>query len=76
MKIRLFSGLLAMLAAPAAYGFCGFYVAQADASLFNQASQVVLARHGDETTMTMANDYRGSLSEFAVVIPVPVASRS
>lgn len=73
MKIRVLPGVLALLAAPAASAFCGFYVAQADASLFNQASQVVLVRHGDDTTMTMANDYRGSLSEFAVVIPVPVA---
>ena len=62
------------LAVPsAALAFCGFYVAQADASLFNEASQVVLARNGDETVMTMANDYKGSLSAFAIVIPVPVA---
>lgn len=60
------------LSAPAAYAFCGFYVAQADASLYNHASQVVLARDGNRTTMTMANDYDGPLSEFAMVIPVPV----
>lgn len=68
--------LLAVLALavsiPAAEAFCGFYVAQADASLFNKSSQVVLVRDGNHTSMTMANDYEGPLSEFAMVIPVPV----
>ena len=58
--------------APAiAAAFCGFYVAKADTKLFNQASQVVLVRDGDRTVMTMANDFKGELKEFAVVIPVP-----
>src|SRR5947209_12709879 len=52
-------------------GFCGFYVAKADTKLFNKASQVVLVRDGDRTVMTMANDFKGDLTEFAVVIPVP-----
>lgn len=58
-------------AARAALGFCGFYVAKADTRLFNQASQVVLARDGDRTVLTMANDFKGDPKEFAVVIPVP-----
>ena len=33
----------------ALFAFCGFYVAKADAKLFNSASQVVLARDGDRT---------------------------
>jgi len=57
--------------APSALAFCGFYVAKADAKLFNRASQVVLARDGDRTVLTMANDYKGDLREFAVVVPVP-----
>jgi hypothetical protein len=65
--------LLALALPSAALGFCGFYVAQADAKLFNQSSQVVIARDGDTTVMTMANDYRGALEEFAIVVPVPVA---
>src|SRR5256885_4900016 len=52
-------------------GFCGFYVGKADTKLFNEASQVVLARDGDRTVMTMASDFQGDLKEFAVVIPVP-----
>jgi len=55
-----------------AQAFCGFYVAKADTKLFNKASQVVLVRDGDRTVMTMANDFRGELKEFAIVIPVPV----
>jgi hypothetical protein len=61
---------LAALAGPA-WAFCGFYVAQADAKLFNKSSKVVLARDGDKTAITMANDYQGEPKEFAVVIPVP-----
>jgi hypothetical protein len=60
-----------LLFVPSAYSFCGFYVAKADAKLFNNASQVVLVRHDDKTVMTMANDFKGDLTEFAVVIPVP-----
>lgn len=57
---------------PVTTGFCGFYVAKADASLYNQASQVVLARKGDRTVITMASDYKGDPKEFALVVPVPV----
>jgi hypothetical protein len=52
-------------------GFCGFYVAKADTAIFNRASQVVLVRDGDRTVLTMANDFKGAPTEFAVVIPVP-----
>jgi len=52
-------------------GFCGFYVAKADTKLFNKASQVVLVRHDDKTVLTMTNDFKGDLKEFAIVIPVP-----
>ena len=57
--------------APTLLGFCGFYVSKADTKLFNKASQVVLVRDGDRTVMTMVNDFKGELKEFAVVIPVP-----
>ncbi len=62
--------LLAFFAAPL-QAFCGFYVAKADTKLFNKASSVVLVRDGDRTVLTMANDYRGDPTEFAVVVPVP-----
>ncbi len=56
---------------PAALAFCGFYVSQADTSLYNQASQVAIAREGDRTVLTMANDYQGEVADFAMVVPVP-----
>ncbi|MGE0815875.1 MAG: DUF2330 domain-containing protein [Vicinamibacterales bacterium] len=70
--------LLAALAlgsalASRAEAFCGFYVSKADTSLFNKASQVVLARDGDRTVITMASDFRGSPREFAMVVPVPTS---
>ena len=55
-----------------ALAFCGFYVAKADASLYNKASQVIIAREGNRTILTMANDYQGSVKDFALVVPVPV----
>ncbi len=54
-----------------ARAFCGFYVSKADTKLFNKASQVVLARDGNRTVVTMSNDFQGEPTEFAMVIPVP-----
>ena len=62
-------GTLSMTAA--AHAFCGFYVGKADASLFNDASQVIMARDGNRTVISMLNDYKGQLTEFALVVPVP-----
>jgi hypothetical protein len=67
--------LCVLLLSDALVAFCGFYVARADAKLFNRASQVVLVRDGDRTVLTMANDFRGDPKEFAVVIPVPTVIR-
>jgi hypothetical protein len=63
--------LAALTAAAPAHAFCGFYVAKADAKLFNKASKVVVARKGEATAVTMASDYQGDLKEFALVVPVP-----
>lgn len=67
-------GAAAGLSAPA-QAFCGFYVSKADSSLFNQASKVIIARAENRTVLTMANDYQGELTEFAIVIPVPEVLR-
>ncbi len=66
------SVLMAGGAAASAQAFCGFYVAQGDAKIFNHASKVVLARDGDRTVITMVSDFQGDPKEFAVVVPVPV----
>ena len=65
------AAVAALTAAPSASAFCGFYVAKADTDLFNQSSKVALVRDGDRTVITMANDYIGDPTEFAMVIPVP-----
>jgi MYXO-CTERM domain-containing protein len=52
--------------------FCGFYVAGADANLYNNATLVVLMRDGTRTVLSMQNDYQGPPEDFALVIPVPV----
>ena len=63
--------LFVALASPRAGAFCGFYVGKADAGLFNEASQVIVVRRDNRTVISMANDYRGELTEFALVVPVP-----
>jgi len=60
-----------LFSAQLASAFCGFYVAKADTKLFNKASKVVLARHDGKTVITMSNDFKGDLKEFAMVVPVP-----
>ena len=57
-------------AAREARAFCGFFVGKADAQLFNRSSQVALVRDGERTVLTMSNDYKGPLGEFALVVPV------
>ena len=54
-----------------ALAFCGFYVGKADTRLFNKASEVAIARHDNKTVITMANDFKGDVKEFALVVPVP-----
>lgn len=60
-----------LVGATPAQAFCGFFVGKADASLFNDASQVILVRRDNRTVISMANDYRGELNDFALVVPVP-----
>jgi hypothetical protein len=54
------------------FAFCGFYVAKADAKIFNKTSQVILVRDGDYSVVTMSNDFKGDAKDFAMVVPVPV----
>ncbi len=52
--------------------FCGFYVGGAGAKMFNNATEVVLMRHGTTTVLSMQNNYQGPPEHFALVVPVPV----
>src|SRR5690348_17991299 len=59
-------------AAQSAHAFCGFYVSGSGDKMFADATQVVLMRDGTRTVLSMQNDYKGPLADFAMVIPVPV----
>ena len=61
-----------MLAPAAAHAFCGFYVSGADASLYSDATMVVMLREGTRTVLSMQNNYQGPPEDFAMVVPVPV----
>lgn len=63
--------LTAMIGHEAA-AFCGFYVSKADGTLKNKTSQVILVRDGNRNVITMYNDFKGNLKDFAMVVPVPV----
>jgi hypothetical protein len=67
--LTLLIGLFAWIGDASA--FCGFYVGKADTKLFNKASEVAIARHDNKTVITMANDFKGDVKEFAMVVPVP-----
>ena len=69
---KLMTILLLCAGATKMSAFCGFYVAKADASLFNTSSQVILARNGQRSTITMWSDFKGDVKDFAMVVPVPV----
>ncbi|HEU4730998.1 MAG TPA: DUF2330 domain-containing protein [Kofleriaceae bacterium] len=71
--ITIGAAALAVLAhAGAAHAFCGFYVSGSGEKMFNDATNVVLMRDGTRTVLSMQNDYKGPLEDFAMVIPVPV----
>src|SRR5206468_1287782 len=55
-----------------AHAFCGFYVNGSNKKMFADATQVILMRSGTRTVLSMKNDYRGPVEDFALVVPVPV----
>src|SRR6185312_5234055 len=66
-------GALALaLSTTPAHAFCGFYVSGSGDKLFNEATEVVLMCDGTRTVLSMQNDYKGPLEDFAMVVPVPV----
>lgn len=72
MRQRIFLMLMLLVAAPLLYSFCGFYVSKADTTLKNKTSQVILVRDGLRNVITMYNDFKGDVRDFAMVVPVPV----
>ncbi len=69
--LRLILAGAVLAAAGSAQAFCGFFAGKADASLFNEASQVILVRDGKRSVISMLNDFKGPLTDFALVVPVP-----
>ena len=72
MKKKLIIITAIIAASPVLYSFCGFYVSKADGTLKNKTSQVILVRDGNKTVITMYNDFKGDVKDFAMVVPVPV----
>jgi len=70
-KIAALAVLLAMVSHEA-IAFCGFYVSKADGTLKNKTSQVIIVHDGNHSVITMYNDFKGNLKDFAMVVPVPV----
>ena len=68
-KLLLSAALLSQ--SQTALAFCGFYVAKADTSLYNNSSKVVFVRDGNRSVITMASDYEGEARDFALIVPVP-----
>lgn len=54
-----------------AWAFCGAFVGAPGSALVNHSSEVVLARDGDRTTLTLVMDYSGDANNFALLLPVP-----
>ena len=72
MKKRLLIIAAIIVASTMLYSFCGFYVSKADGTIKNKTSQVILVRDGDKSVITMYNDFKGDVKDFAMVVPVPV----
>ncbi len=64
-------GVLSMAMPTSADAFCGAYLGSAEAPLTNTTSTVVYVRQGNRNTITMANDIRGGMQSFTMLIPVP-----
>jgi hypothetical protein len=71
-KMKVILTALSFFTMLGSFAFCGFYVAKADATLFNNKSEVILVRDGNKTVITMSNDFKGNMRDFAMVVPVPV----
>ncbi|OZH53611.1 hypothetical protein AFK68_16485 [Hydrocoleum sp. CS-953] len=67
--------LIFLNVAPAAWAFCGFFVAKADSQLYNSSSQVIIAHDGNRNIFFMANDYQGDVQDFARIVPIPVVPK-
>lgn len=64
--------LLSLLAlSDPAHAFCGTYVGPLGEELTNAQDQVILARDGERTTLTLAPDATGTTRSFGMILPIP-----
>jgi hypothetical protein len=70
-SVVLFAALVAGVAPAEAWAFCGTYVGSAGSAIYNEVSEVVLARSGKRTTLSLRNDVVGDVNDFALVVPIP-----
>jgi MYXO-CTERM domain-containing protein len=64
------ASLLATLAMPAR-AFPGFFAGKGQEKRINHVTQVVVAKRGDDTVVSVWPDYEGPMDKFAIVLPVP-----
>ena len=55
MRTIVLTSLFFLAHAIQSFAFCGFYVAKADAKLFNKTSQVIIARDGTQVAISGYN---------------------
>lgn len=63
--------LLALSWSSVSSAFVPFMVGKTPERLFSGAAQIIVAREGKRTAVTVVSTYRGGQKEFALVIPVP-----
>lgn len=62
---------LGLFAPSAAWAFCGLYVTEPGKTIHNQGSAVILAHTDGRTTITVAADFTGDVTDFGMLIPIP-----
>lgn len=61
----------ALLVAPDAQAFCGYYAGHDGEAVVNTQSVVVVGWTGTDVSLTLASDFSGNASDFALLVPVP-----
>ncbi|MEZ4376313.1 MAG: DUF2330 domain-containing protein [Polyangiaceae bacterium] len=67
----LLPGFAALLVAPSAQAFPGFFVGKDDQPRLSAATQIVIMHRDQRTVVTVMTDYDGPSQEFALVMPLP-----
>lgn len=73
VRIAAALSLAALSCPPPAAAHVGFYAGRAGANVYNRSAQVVVARDGQRTVLSLMSDVQGDPGSFALVVPVPAA---